>query len=177
MKTSRTLPVFLALFLITSSCGLFDDLQEISFDGEIPVNFFVNETADNPDGKAYSAEQLLDIKDDPDIAEYASKIKDVKVNSVTYYVYDLAGSGVIFSGGSIVSLSNNKTVATLTNLPLVESANGNFSIDNTGLNELSTRLKNNKSETIRLQGNLSKTPVSFYVECRFHVTITADALK
>ncbi|MBX2963073.1 MAG: hypothetical protein KF687_11220 [Cyclobacteriaceae bacterium] len=176
MKTSITNLVFLAFFVLLSSCGLFDDLKEVTFDAEIPVDFVINETASNPTGKDYSSEQLLDITSDPDVAEYASKIKDVHVNSITYYVYNLDGSGIFFSGGSIVTKSNNKTIATLANLPLIESAEGAFVMDAEGFNQLSARLKDNKSETIRLEGNLSATPVAFYVQCRFHVSITAEVL-
>lgn len=162
--------------LLISSCGLFDDLKEISFDADLPVEFFIDENESNPTGKSYSEEQLLDLTADPDISEYASKIRDVKVNSVSYRIYNVDGDGVQFSGGSLVTKSNNKTIATVTNVSVSEFVNGDFVIDATGFSELSTRLKNNKSETIRLQGTLSETPISFRVEITFNVTITAEVL-
>ena len=166
-----------AVVITYSSCSLFEDLDDVSFDTEVPVEFFINETEENPAGKAYSATEFLDLTSDPDVEEYASKIKDIKVNKITYFIYGVSDPGVNLSGGSLMISSTNKTIATLANQGIIESASGELSIDSEGFKELSTRLKNNKSETIKLQGNLSETPISFAVEFVFYVTVTADALK
>lgn len=159
-----------------SSCSLFDKLDDVKFDTDFYVTFNVNETEENPLGKSYSTEQILDILDDPDIRKYSDKIKEVKVNRISYFVFSVSGSGVNTSGGSL-SMSPNKTIATLPSQPVTEGASGDLSIDVAGFTELGNRLKANKQETIRLSGNLSKTPVSFAVETRFYVTVTAEALK
>jgi hypothetical protein len=166
----------LALLSTFSSCDIFDKAGDITFETEVPLYFYVNETDINETGKTYTGVQLLDLTDDPDVAKYANKIKDVKVKKVSYYVYALNKTGVNFSGGSLMISSNSKTIATLSNLSLTEGAKGDFSIDASGFSELSANLKDTKSEVIKLQGTLSKTPVSFEVECRFHVAVTANAL-
>lgn len=176
MKTLMLYLAVLAVLSTYSSCDLLDKADDITFDTEVPVYFMINETDVNEMGKTYTGVTLLDLTDDPDVAKYESKIKDVKVNKVTYYVYALDKTGVNFSGGSLVISSSNRTIATLTSLALTEGANGDFSIDPSGFSELSANLKNNKNEVIKLQGTLSKTPISFEVECRFFVSVTADAL-
>lgn len=176
MKTLILNLAILATICLYSSCELFEKAKNVSFDTEAELYFIVNESDSNPTGKSYSSEEFLDISTDPDVVEYSSKIKEIKVNKVTYYVYALTESGINFSAGSLVTKSNNKTIATLTNLTLTEGVTGEFSIDPSGFSDLGARLKANKNETIKLQGNLSETPVSFVVMCVFHITITADAL-
>ncbi len=176
MKTLLSLVLVVSLSFI-SSCGLLDDLDEISFDTEVTLDFFVNETESFPEGATYVDQALLDITSDPDVAEYADKIKDVKVNKITYVVTDLTHSGITFSNGKLTTVSNNKVIATLVNLPLTEFATGDFTIDAEGFSLLSARLKNLETETILLQGTISETPIAFKVECIFDITITAEVLK
>ncbi|MBX2971393.1 MAG: hypothetical protein KF803_18650 [Cyclobacteriaceae bacterium] len=174
----KTLPKFAFLMCLTivSSCSLFEDLDDVSFDSDVTLEFYVNETEAIPGGATYVDQAVLDITSDPDVAEYADKIKDVKVNKITYLVTGLTESGVTFSNGSLMTVSNSKMIATLANLPLTESATGDFVINSEGFSQLSSKLKNLESETILLQGTLSETPIAFKVECIFNVTITANAL-
>lgn len=166
-----------AVMITYSSCSLFEDLDDVSFDTEFPVRFIINETESNPGGKAYSATEFLDLTSDPDVEEYASKIKDVKVTKVTYFIYGVDNPGVTFSNGAVLISPTSKTIATLGSQAIVESASGELTIDQEGFDQLSSRLKTNKSETIKFQGNLSQTPSSFSIEFVFYVTVTADALK
>ncbi len=176
MKTLIVNLGVLVLLSTYSSCDLFDKAGDFTFETEFPLYFYINETEVNEAGKTYTGVQLLDLTDDPDVARYASKIKDVKVKKVSYSVYALNKTGENFSGGSLMISSNSKTIATLTNLALIEGVNGDFSIDASGFSELSANLKNTRSEVIKLQGTLSKTPISFEVECLFYVEVTANAL-
>ena len=178
MNTMRTLPFLTVIICVTiiSSCSLFENLDDVNFDADVAVDFFVNETESNPEGGTYVGQAILDITSDADVAEYADKIKDVKVNKVTYLVTGLTQSDVTFSNGSLMTISNSKVIATLTNLPLTESVTGEFTIDTEGFSQLSAKLKNLESETILLQGSLSETPIAFTVKCIFNVTVTANAL-
>jgi len=144
MKTLILNLALLAFIGTYSSCDLLDKANDISFDTEVPLDFFIHETAVSATPVTYVDFQLLDITDDPDVAQYASKIKEVKVNKITYYVSAVSKSGVNFSGGSLMISSSNKTIATLTNQAIVEGANGDLSIDASGFSELSSNLKNNK---------------------------------
>lgn len=174
----KTLPKFAFLMCLTivSSCSLFEDLDDVSFDSDVTLEFYVNETEAIPGGATYVDQAVLDITSDPDVAEYADKIKDVKVNKITYRITGLTESGITFSNGSLMTVSNSKVIATLTNLPLTESATGDFTVDTDGFSQLSAKLKNLESENILLQGTLSETPIAFKVECIFNVTVTANAL-
>jgi hypothetical protein len=87
MKIKHLIPVFLLFALGTiSSCDLLDKADDVSFDVTVPLTFLIDENADNPSGMAYSDTQLLDATANSEVAKYASKIKEFKVNKVTYTI-------------------------------------------------------------------------------------------
>ena len=59
---------------------------------------------------------------------------------------------------------------------LQSTAEAELTADTAGFNELAQLLKADKSETIKLGGTFSKTPVAFKVTAYFHTTITAGVL-
>ena len=58
----------------------------------IPLSFVINETAVNNSGKTYTETKLLNAASDPEIAKYASKIKEIKVNRITYTISNASPS-------------------------------------------------------------------------------------
>ena len=83
MKIKAKLPILLLLvFSAFSSCDLLDKADDVSFDTTLPLTFIIDENADNPGGMSYSDTQLLDATSDPEVAKYASKIKEFKVNKI-----------------------------------------------------------------------------------------------
>ncbi len=177
MKAIITCCLACLTMVLLSGCSLFDEADDVSFDTELPVYFYVNETEVNASGKTYSSEVLLDITLDSDISKYASKIKEIKVNRISYYLEGVNPGGVSFTGGTLRIVSNNQVIATLNNTVLTGAATGDFITDAAGFNELSSRLKSTNREMIRLSGNLSQTPITFGLLCTFYVTVKADALK
>lgn len=177
MKIKHLFPIFLLLALGTfSSCELFDKADDVSFDAELPLNFAVNETAVNPSGKTYTDSKLLDASSDPDVAKYASKIKEFKVNKITYTISGANPSTVLFTNGTLKIASSGKTIASASSVSLSNTSEQELTADTAGFNELASLLLADKQESIQLQGTLSATPVTFTVSFKFHVTITANAL-
>ena len=177
MKTNALLFIsLLFVFCTFSSCELLDKADDVSFDVTLPLDFVINESADNPSGKAYTDTELLDAASDPDVAKYASKIKSFKVNKITYTISGANPNTVIFTNGSLKVSSTGKTIATANSVSLANLVETELTADATGFNELAAKLLDDKKELIILEGTLSKTPVAFYVEFQFYLTITADAL-
>lgn len=174
---------FLRMILILLSLGLFscdliDKADDVSFDVEQTVTFNINETASNPTGKNYTDTKTLNVANDPDITEYASKIKEFKVKKVTYTIIfsSVPGGGVTFNNGKITT-STGKTIATSGSVSLNNFDEHNLTTDNAGLEALASSLLSKKQEQITLSGFLTQTPVAFSVDFTFYLTVTADALK
>ncbi|MBL7873155.1 MAG: hypothetical protein JNM78_16170 [Cyclobacteriaceae bacterium] len=177
MKIKHLIPIFILLAIGTfSSCNLFDKAGDITFQAELPLPFNVNETADNPSGKTYTDSKLLDASSNPDVAKYASKIKEFKVNKITYTISGVSDGSVTFTNGTLKVASSGKTIASASSVNLGSSAETELTADANGFNELASLLLADKQELVQVQGSLSKTPVAFTVNFKFFVTITANAL-
>ncbi len=177
MKIKLLFPILFLLALGTfSSCDLFDKADDISFDATLPLDFVIDEDQDNPGGKDYSSTKTLDAASDPDVAKYASKIKEFKVNKITYTISGADPNTVTVSNGKLVIVSSNKTLATASSVSLSNTAETELTADVAGFNELASLLLNDKQEDVKMDARLSKTPVAFNVRFKFYVTITANAL-
>ncbi|MBK8290037.1 MAG: hypothetical protein IPK96_02825 [Flammeovirgaceae bacterium] len=176
MKLKYIIPLFLLFALGTiSSCDLLGNADDVSFEAELPLAFTVDEQADNPSGKSYTDSQLLNASSDPDVAKYASKIKEFKVNRITYRISGATDPLVSFTNGTL-KLASGKTIATVSSVSLSNTAELELNADTAGFNELASALLSDKQEMVQLQGTLSKTPIKFYVDFTFYTTITANAL-
>ena len=178
MKTKSIISILLLIVFGTfSSCDLLDKADDISFDITLPLNFVINETGNNPGGKVYTASQLLDATSDPEVAKYASKIKEFKVNRITYTITPGTNSNTVtFSNGALKVSSTGKIIATATSASLSNTAETDLTADIAGFNELAAKLLDDKQELILLDGTFSSTPVAFTVKFNFYVTIKANAL-
>lgn len=177
MKIKSFLSILFLIALATfSSCDLLDNADDVAFDATLPMDFIVNETADSPTGIAYSDSRLLDATSNADVAKYANKIKEIKVNKITYTVSGANPNTVSFTDGVLKISSTGKNIATESSVDLASTAENELTLDTAGLNELSTKLLDDKKEEILLNGTLSKTPVAFTLKVKFYVTITANAL-
>jgi hypothetical protein len=81
MKTLMRIS-FILVFYVFSSCDLIEKADDVSFDVTVPLSFVVNETATST-GKSFSDTKTLNVASDDEVAKYASKIKEFKVNKVT----------------------------------------------------------------------------------------------
>ena len=177
MKIKYLIPVFILATLATfSSCDLLDTADDISFAATLPLDFSIDETAVNPGGMAYSDTKLLDATTNSEVAKYASKIKEFKVNKITYTISDVSDPSVTFTNGSLKVSSSGKTIATASSVSLSNTTETELTADLAGFNELAAKLLDDKKELVLLNGNFSKTPIAFKVRFNFYVTITANAL-
>ena len=177
MKAKLFLSILLLIAFGTfSSCDLLDKAGDISFDTTLPLTFVINEAAVNPSGKAYADIQLLDANKDPEVAKYASKIKEFKVNKITYSISSVNPAGVTFNSGEIVVSSTGTKIATAGNVALTSVSDVELTANTAGFNELAAKLLDDKKEEVKLQGTFTKTPIAFTLSCKFYVTITANAL-
>ncbi len=157
-----------------SSCDLFDKADDISFDTTLPLEFVIDETQNNPGGKSYSATKTLDASSDPDVAKYARKIKEFKVNKITYTISGVTPGGVTFNNGKLKV--GTKVLATAGNVSITPVADVELTADAAGFNELASLLLGNKQAEVMMDGSFTSTPIKFNLSCTFYVTITADAL-
>lgn len=177
MKTKNLIQNFIILvFIAFSSCDLIEKADDVSFDTTAPVTFIVNETATST-GKSFSDTKTLNLTSDAEVAKYASKIKEFKVNKVTYTVSGANPNSVTFSNGTIKIASNGKTLASVSSVNLSNTTGTQLTTDTSGINELTANLLADKQEQIQLQGTLSSTPVAFTLTIKFYLTITANALQ
>lgn len=176
MKIKYLLSIVLLLSIGTfSSCDLIEKADDVSFDTDLPLEFQINETAVNPTGKDYSASKLLSASTDPDVAKYASKIKEFKINRITYTISPGANPNTVtFTNG--VLKAGTQTLATVTSASLSNTSEIDLTADTAGFNDLAAKLKGDLQEEITLTGRLSQTPVAFNVTFKFYVTVTANAL-
>lgn len=179
--------VCFAFIMSSASCSLFENIPDVSFDAKLPLIFTVQENGTFTN-KDYSNTQTLDATSNAEVAKYKDKIKDFKVNSVTYkitnYTSTPPGTAVTFSNGKMsfgAVGAVSSTVATLGSLNLLAAstsgAEQTLTIDQAGLNSMASTLLADKKIDVKTSGVLSTTPVSFKVETTFNVTITAGALK
>ena len=168
---------FILVFYVFSSCDLIEKADDVSFDTIVPVSFVVNETAVSPGGTFFTDTKNINVASDAEVAKYASKIKEFKVNKVTYTILGANPTSVSFLNGNIKIAANGETVASAGLIRLANNNETQLTTETSGINELTAALLADKQEQIQLQGTLSSTPVSFTLTVKFYLTITANALQ
>ncbi|TXH29841.1 MAG: hypothetical protein E6Q96_02845 [Cyclobacteriaceae bacterium] len=174
MKIKHLFPIVLLLTLSTfTSCELFDKADDVTFDVDVPVDFLVNVTPNSEGG--YTEEKLLDTSTNPDIAEYADKIKEFKVNRITYTITNSNADGTTFDG-SVSIAATGDVLSSVDNISVANTPETDLPANLDGFNDLASRLLEDKQETIMMNGQFSSSTVSFNIKLRFYITVTADAL-
>ncbi len=174
MKIKHLFPIVLLLTLSTfTSCELFDKADDVTFDVDVPVDFLVNVTPNSEGG--YTEEKLLDTSTNPDIAEYADKIKEFKVNRITYTITNSNADGTTFDG-SVSIAATGDVLSSVDNISVANTPETDLPANLDGFNDLASRLLEDKQETIMMNGQFSSSTVSFNIKLRFYITATADAL-
>jgi hypothetical protein len=182
-----TLAVLFSSFIF-SGCDLLDKADDITFDEVVEVNWVADENGEGENVPYFHAE-LVDLSSNPEVAKYANKIKEIKINKITYSVINYNpephGNAVYFNDGvaSFVAVGSSTP---LVEVPYAASASGvnlaastaetELNIDAAGLTEIANAFKDNLQLTMESDGVLTQVPVSFTVVSKFYVTITANAL-
>jgi hypothetical protein len=173
--------VLLTVALSFTGCDKLDEADDISFDVEFTGTFEIEEQGDF-ENKLYSSSMEVDAKSNSKVADYAAKIKSIKINKITYRIANYAAPGaVLFSNGELAfgpaggAAEVVATVGTL-NLQTVGANETELDLDETELNIIAADLLDKLKVAIYTEGTLSDTPVAFDVPVKFYCTITANAL-
>lgn len=177
MKTT-VIKIFsvLTLLMPVISCKLIENLADIDFDITLPITFTVNETEINPSGKNYSSTKVLSVASDPEVTKYAKKIKEFKVKKITYTISQADPTTVAITNGQITT-NSGKVIASAASIDLSNNSETTLTTNNDGIKELCSSLLNSNEEQVKLNADLSETPVGFTAKITFYLNIIANPLE
>lgn len=167
--------------LTMSGCDLFEDAGDVTFNRVLTANINVNAGAADQN---IADVLLIDAENDAEVQKYADKIKEFKVNSITYKITNYNGpSPCQFTNGSMrfsQSATNaGNVVASVASLDLSTAVGQDKDLGaaSSVTTQIENFLKNDRKVYIHVAGNLSQVPVSFTLQVSFDVSVTANALK
>jgi hypothetical protein len=166
-----------------NSCNKLDEADDFSFDAEFVVEFVIDEDGEFTN-RPYQSTLTLDATDNTQVATYAAKIKEIKINKITYSINSFAsdppGSHVMLNSGQLgfgAVGAASTVVAAVPSLDLLTAgAETELDVDTDELNQIAAKLKEDLAVDVHTSCTLSQTPVQFNVPVTFYVTITANAL-
>jgi len=183
MKTSIKVTFFVLLFTVLASCDALNDLTNVEFDTDLStdLNINVNDALAKStiDSYSFSAMATLDPLSDPDVEEYADKIEDYDVNSLTATVLSVSKPDVKLLAGTFFKVYDSTDSAKWTldaDFDVVPEAE--YLLDNTAGNWDKVRqiLKRNAVFTVLTEGESSTNNVSIVIELSIGATVTANPL-
>jgi len=170
--------LFLSMALTFQGCELFDKVDDVTFDVELPLEFLIDEQMESDVPVIYSDMAILNALDEPEVAKYKDKIREIKLNKITYAITNYSAPGTVTFSNGTLSMAGAGTLASASSIPLMNTPDTELTTTNaTGFNEFANQIIDDKQVTINLDGTFSTTPVAFTLTAYFHVTIKADALK
>lgn len=181
----------LGLILASASlvtCDALEKADDITFHSAIEIDFVTDENGEGTDAP-YEDVQLLDLATNAEINEHIDKIKDIKIERITYRIlnYDASPhfSAVLLTSGTASfgsADSNTPTVignfaasAAAVNLQTT-TAETDLDIDADQFNDVAQMLLDDQKVKMYSEGTLSQIPVAFTVRAKFYFEITANAL-
>lgn len=178
-STIKILAGAILISLIFSGCDTVDKLDDVAFEGVLPLEFEIHDSDVSADPVMYLREDVLNALDNDEIEKYQNKIKEIKLTKVTYEItgFDAPGD-VTFSEGSIKVGTSKKALASIPSIDLEntpETELTGLNID--GVNEFALQLNEDQAVEVSMSGTASKTPLLFTLVVRFHVSVTAEVLK
>lgn len=182
--TLRTAMAVCVIFLMSNaSCELFDKVDDITFNVVLEHPFTINETAISNGPVTYSDIEIVDAaKVNTEFDKYKDKFQSIKVNKITYIVSDYAApEKVLFTNGKLGFSAEGAQASVLGDLAFqdIQAVSGTeqtLTINQAGLDQVASILKEDKIVVIHTTGTFSKTPVAFKVRVKLDCTVTADAL-
>lgn len=132
---------------------------------------------------------LLDLTTNTEINDHIDKIKDIKIERITYRIlnYDASphNSAVMLLSGTASFGPFDSSVETITgnfaasaaavNLQTT-TAETDLDFDADQFNEIAEMLLNDQKAKVYTEGTLSQIPVAFTVRAKFYFEITANAI-
>ncbi|MDP3461610.1 MAG: hypothetical protein Q8S18_02350 [Bacteroidales bacterium] len=172
--TSKILILLLAILAVSPGCK---KLLDVTFDAKFVASFPVGPTS-NLKNFSFNETYTIDPETNSDYKEYADKIKDVKIKSVT---------GKVTSINTPVTLTNTSVTATkegfttvaffVASMDIFEGFTYTYTNEDAQFNNLAKMLKNTEPLTVTLNGTASEEGVVFTYEVTFDTEITANPLE
>lgn len=176
--SNRLLLFFSVMIIAVAGCSLLE--QDI--DAELSDTIFVNETTQGQNIQ-YSDEIILDATTDQDIEDNLNKIKDWRVEKISYSISGFIGDGgTTFSGNVIVRpQSGSGSVSTsVTNLDLKAlSTSGEVRVlgfSETDLAKIAGWFDKEQIVVVEYNGTLSQGPTSFNLTVYIDLKVKAKVL-
>jgi hypothetical protein len=177
MKTKMTF-VLGTLFLL-AGCGLIKDAAEVTIDAQLSSLMQLTVTGEKSaeltsgiNALPFSKEQVLYLKDNPELEPYLKKIRKIDIQGVMVDIYGL-NEGQFISTLSL-DVKGVGTIATITNITAMNIAYAPV-INQAKLEEAGKKLKNDLKVTLVVHGEASG-PLSFNINMMFPVKVVAGAL-
>lgn len=186
-KTLITLGLLLtSATLIT--CDVLEKADDVTFSADVELDFVADEDGEGND-VPYEDVQLLDLSSNSEIDKYIDKIKEIKIDRITYRVigYDASphNNAVMLNSGTVSFGPYDSNVQTVTgsfaasaaavNLQTA-TAEADLHFDSEEINSVAKMLLEDKQVKMYSEGTLSQIPVAFTVRAKFYFTLTANAL-
>lgn len=175
--------LLMILPLLFSACNLFDDVVKVELPVKLEQIIEVNDITTGTN-KTYTQSVLLDATANKDVNTYKDKIKDFRINKITYVISDFVGTTGTKSSGQIGFSQKDQTAATvfgtITDVDLASSSAAGTSydltVDNIGQATIATLLRDDKALKIYMSGSITKTPARFKIKVILDVTVNANPL-
>lgn len=170
----KNLIKFLAVALLVfgfTSCDELDDLTDVDFNTSVTERI----TVSLDDNEALNNSVAINI-DNNDTHDYLSKIKSVKINSLTYKVMNFSGD----TSGRITAnfIADGVTLATHTDVVVYDEIGVVYSIEDTAkLSAIAKKLKGGSNVTMSVTGtSINEGGMDFLIEITLNLKVTAEAL-
>lgn len=179
----------LTLFVATIvACSSEEEIKkpDVTFNSNIILEFFIDPTITSASPIDFSASKTIDATQGIDASnlKYVNTIKNYAVDEISFVITQYSGpfdatlKGVVFTTSDDKQIAWGKTVEfAYLNIPSVPNRNYmqpfGYPKD---FDELEKKLIANKTQTVKLKGTVSSTPMSFKVFVYVNLIITAEAL-
>lgn len=186
----KTLKILSLLFVSAAlvTCDALEEADDVTFHADMEIDFIADENATGNDAP-YDDVQLLDLSTNAEINEHMDRIKDIKIERVTYRIvaYDASphNNAVLLNSGTAsfgpfdsilpTVIGNYAAGAGAVNLQTTTTET-DLDIDADQFNDVAEMLLDDKKVLMYSEGTLSQVPVAFTVRAKFYFEITANAL-
>ncbi len=177
--------VVLIAGLTISGCEQTNELKAVDFNTDLNFSVPVSELT-NGTNISYDQSLILDATTNPEIKEYADRIRDIKVLSMEFAIENYTTmipdeiylNNAVFGFGAKTSTTPQSS-CNVDALPVTHWADtGFFQFDscNSTFNAVGDFLTSEQAVKFYIKGTFTKAPVSFVLIVRMNVRVTATAL-
>jgi hypothetical protein len=186
----KTLKILGLLFVSAAfvTCDALEKADDVVFHAAIEIDFVADENGEGTDAP-YEDVQLLDLTTNAEINDHIDKIKDIKIERITYRIinYDASPhfSAVLLTSGTasfgtfdsdIKSITGNFAASAAAVNLQTTTTETDLDIDAGQFNDIAEMLLEDQKVKMYSAGTLSQIPVAFTVRAKFYFEITANAL-